>query len=55
MSYIFLGISLLSSLIIIPYNKFSIPRWYAGYLFLVYLCYMIMSALVVCGIIWKSV
>jgi len=50
-SFIFLGISLFSSLVVIPLFKFKIPRFYSLYLMVVYCGYMIFSGLVVADVL----
>ena len=50
-SFAFLGVSLLSSLIVIPYNGFVLPRRYAFYLFAIYAAYLVVSVLVAVGVI----
>jgi sodium/potassium/calcium exchanger 6 len=46
-SFVFLAISLLSSLTVIVVSNYTLPRWYAYYLLSVYLTYMVMSVLIV--------
>ena len=46
-SFIFLAISLLSSLTVIVVSGYKLPRWYAFYLLAVYSTYMVVSILVV--------
>ena len=53
-SNVFVGVSILSSLIVIPCNGFSLPRKYAYYLFSLYALYMVMSVLVVTSIVWPE-
>ena len=50
LSYIFIAISLGSSLVVIPYFRFQIPRQYAYYLFVVYFFYVFFSVLNVTGV-----
>lgn len=46
LSFIFIGISLLSSLGVIVYNNFTIPRFYAFYLWGVYCLYMVFTLII---------
>jgi sodium/potassium/calcium exchanger 6 len=46
-SFVFLAISLLSSLTVIVVSNYTLPRWYAYFLLSVYLTYMVMSVLIV--------
>ena len=46
-SFLFLGISLMSSLIVILASDYKLPRWYGYYLLGLYTSYMILSVLVV--------
>lgn len=51
-SYIFMAISLVSSLVVIPCSGYRLPRWYAFYLFAVYFLYMVFSTLVQLDVIF---
>ena len=54
LGFVFIGISLASSLVVIPYCGYAIPRFYAYYLFLLYLTYMLILTLLAAGIISDS-
>ena len=49
LSFLFMAISLLSSLIVIIVNGFKLPRWYAYVLLIIYATYMLFSILDVTG------
>jgi sodium/potassium/calcium exchanger 6 len=51
LGFAFLGLSLISSLVVIPLNKFTAPRPYGIYLILVYVAFAIISVLDELGVI----
>ena len=50
-SFIFLAISLISSLVVIVVSDYRLPRWYGYYLLTLYASYMIISILVVAHVL----
>ena len=50
LSFMFMAVSLCSSVAVIVKSGFNIPRWYAFYLFVLYAAYMLFSVLTVTGI-----
>jgi sodium/potassium/calcium exchanger 6 len=49
LSFVFMAVSLCSSVAVIVKSGFNIPRWYAFYLFVLYAAYMLFSVLTVTG------
>ena len=50
LSFLFMAISLASSLVVIITNGYKFPRWYAYVLLLIYAAYMLFSVLDVTGV-----
>ncbi len=50
-SFMFMALSLVSSLCVIVFSGFQLPRWYAFYLLVLYAAYMLLSVLVVTNVV----